>query len=177
MRGRDLRLRLNGRQTPLVFWAATAFLLFWALGIRGLWGPEGRWAEITREMLLTRDFFHPAINGNPYFDKPLLTYWLVAMASAGIGRLNEWAVRIPSAVSALLGLWATVYLGRRLWSEEVGRAAGWMLLTTYGLLFWGRVGTADMENLAAIVLAVAWYWKRRDRMNFFPSWSFISSVF
>lgn len=43
--------------------------------------------------------------------------------------------------------------------------AGWILLTTYGFLFWGRTA-ADMENLAAITLAVAWYWKRRERPNF-----------
>ena len=156
----------DGRAAVPVFWTAACFLLLWDLGARGLWGPEGRWAEITREMLRTGDFLHPTINGNPYFDKPLLTYWLVAVASAGIGRLNEWAVRIPSALSALAGLWGTLSLGRRLWSGEVARTAGWILLTSYGVLFWGRTGTADLENLAAVVLAVAWYWGRRDRLSF-----------
>jgi 4-amino-4-deoxy-L-arabinose transferase-like glycosyltransferase len=33
------------------------------------------------------------------------------------------------------------------------------------IIFWGRAA-ADMENLAAITLAVAWYWKRRERPNF-----------
>ncbi len=141
-------------------------LLFWALGERGLWTAEGRWAEVTREMLLTGDFFHPTINGEPYFDKPLLTYWLIVLVSGLTGRLDEWTVRLPSAISGLLALWATVYLGRRLWSAEVGRTAGWLLLTTYSFLFWSRAGTADMENMAAITLALAWYWARRDRPNF-----------
>jgi 4-amino-4-deoxy-L-arabinose transferase-like glycosyltransferase len=141
-------------------------LLFWALGERGLWTAEGRWAEVTREMLLTGDFFHPTINGEPYFDKPLLTYWLIALVSGLTGRLDEWTVRLPSAISGLLALWATVYLGRRLWSAEVGRTAGWLLLTTYSFLFWSRAGTADMENMAAVTLALAWYWAKRDRPNF-----------
>jgi 4-amino-4-deoxy-L-arabinose transferase-like glycosyltransferase len=141
-------------------------LLFWALGEKGLWTAEGRWAEVTREMFLTGDFFHPAINGEPYFDKPLLTYWLIALISTLTGRLDEWTVRLPSAISGLLALWATVYLGRRLWSAEVGRTAGWVLLTTYSFLFWSRAGTADMENMAAVTLALAWYWSRRDRPNF-----------
>lgn len=141
-------------------------LLFWALGERGLWTAEGRWAEVTREMLLTGDFFHPTINGEPYFDKPLLTYWLIVLVSGLTGRLDEWTVRLPSAISGLLALWATVYLGRRLWSAEVGRTAGWLLLTTYSFLFWSRAGTADMENMAAVTLALAWYWARRDRPNF-----------
>jgi 4-amino-4-deoxy-L-arabinose transferase-like glycosyltransferase len=141
-------------------------LLFWALGERGLWTAEGRWAEVTREMLLTGDFFHPTINGEPYFDKPLLTYWLIALIYTLTGRLNEWTVRLPSAISGLMALLATAYLGKRLWSAEVGRTAGWLLLTTYSFLFWSRTGSADMENMAAVTLALAWYWARRDRPNF-----------
>ncbi|MFH1671924.1 MAG: hypothetical protein ABIF87_00630 [Pseudomonadota bacterium] len=48
----------------------------------------------------------------------------------------------------------------------MGRTAGWILLTTFGVLLWSRTGAADMENLAAIVLAVAWYWSRREKPNF-----------
>ena len=155
------------RRLPvMVFWAIAFLLFFWALGNRGLWGSEGRWAEIVREMFLTRNFFHPTINGEPYFDKPLISYWLIAFVSAVTGRLDEWVVRLPSAASGLLGLWATVYMGRKLWSEQVGRTAGWILLTTYGVLFWARTGAADMENLAAITLAVASYWSRREKSNF-----------
>jgi 4-amino-4-deoxy-L-arabinose transferase-like glycosyltransferase len=141
-------------------------LLFWALGEKGLWTAEGRWAEVTREMFLTGDFFHPTINGEPYFDKPLLTYWIIALISTITGRLDEWTVRLPSAISGLMALWATAYLGRRLWSAEVGRTAGWLLLTTYSFLFWSRTGSADMENMAAVTMALAWYWARRDRPNF-----------
>lgn len=159
-------LTVGSRSSAVIFWAAALLLLFWALGDRGLWSSEGRWAEVTREMFLTGDFFHPSINGEPYFDKPLLSYWLIALVSAISGRLDEWTVRLPSAISGLLGLWATICLGRRLWSEEVGRTAGWILLTTYGLLFWARAGTANMENLAAITLAIAWYWSRREKLNF-----------
>jgi 4-amino-4-deoxy-L-arabinose transferase-like glycosyltransferase len=153
-----------------VFWIAACILLFWALGYRGLWGPEGRWAEIVREMFLKGDFFHPTINGEPYFDKPLLTYWVIALVTAVTGRLDEWAVRLPGAISGLLSLWATIYMGRRLWTEEVGRTAGWILLTTYGFLFWSRTGTANIENIAAITLAVSWYWAMREKPGF---WSYL----
>lgn len=142
------------------------FLLFWALGVRGLWAAEGRWAEITRNMLLTKDFFHPMIGGEPYFDKPLMTYWFIVIIAAVSGVLNEFIVRIPSAVAGILSIWATVRLGTRLWSAQIGRIAGWILLTTYAFLFWSRTGTAETENLAAIILAVAWYWARRDKPNF-----------
>ncbi len=151
----------------LIFYATVLLILFYGIGYRGLWGPEGRWAEIVREMFLTGDFFHPAINWQPYFDKPLFTYWAIALVKVIGGGLDEWAVRIPSAVSGLITLWCTVYIGRQLWSKGVGITAGWILLTTYGFLFWSRTGAADMENLAAITLAVAWYVRRRGKTDFY----------
>jgi len=145
---------------------AAFFLLFWAIGERSLWSSEGRWAEITREMLTSGDFFHPTIGGEPYFDKPLLTYWVIAAFSAVTGQLDELIIRLPSALAGIVTLLCTMYLGRRLWSQQVGRLAGGLLLTSYGLLMYSRVGSAETENLAAIMLAVTWYWARRERPGF-----------
>jgi len=154
------------RWIDILLLLTTAFLMFWGLGGRGLWGSEGRWAEITREMFLTGDFFHPTIGGQAYFDKPLLTYWFVAVVSFFSGTLNEWVVRIPSAVAGVVAVWATMLLGRRIWSDRVGSVAGWLLLTSYGVIFWSRVAAADTENLAVITVCILWYWSRRDRLNF-----------
>ena len=149
----------------LLFLAAV-ILLFCGLGTGGLWGSEGRWAEVVREMFLTRDFFHPTNNGEPYFDKPLLTYWFIAVITAITGMLNEWVVRIPSAVSGLVVIGAMRWIGGRLWSARTSRLAAWILLSTYGFVLWGRTAAADMENLAAIILALAWYCSRKDHPDF-----------
>lgn len=162
----------GGKIADVVLWTTALILLFYGLGDRALWTCEGRWAEVTRQMLATGNFFHPAINGEPYFDKPLLSYWLIAIVSALTGRLDEMVIRLPSAISGLSAIWATVFIGRRLWSEQVGRTAGWILLTTFGMLFWARTGTADMENLAAITLAVAWYCACKNRHTFFTFFFF-----
>jgi len=161
----------------IIFWLAAAFILLWYIGARGLWGAEDRWAEVVREMRLTGDYFHPSINGRPYFDKPLLSYWFIALVAAITGRLDEWTVRLPSAIAGLLGLWATMNLGKRLWSVERARTAGWILLTTYGLIFWSRTGEADMENMTAIILAVAWYWARREKPGFLSYFVFYAICF
>jgi 4-amino-4-deoxy-L-arabinose transferase-like glycosyltransferase len=150
----------------VLFFVAVFFLLFWALGNRSLWGSEGRWAEITREMFTTGDFFHPTIGGEPYFEKPLLTYWVIAALSAITGRLDEFILRLPSALAALVVLVCTIYLGQRLWSRQTGWLAGSLLLTSYGLLMYSHVASAETENLAAVMLAVTWYWTRRDRPGF-----------
>ncbi len=150
----------------LITIAAIILLLFVGLGERSLWGSEGRWAEITREMFVSGDFFHPTIGGEPYFDKPLVTYWLIAAFSALTGRLDEFIIRLPSALAAVLVIMATAYIGRRLWSAKVGALAAGMLLTSYGLLMYSHVASAETENLAAVTLAVAWYFSRRERPGF-----------
>jgi 4-amino-4-deoxy-L-arabinose transferase-like glycosyltransferase len=105
-------------------------------------------------MRLTGDYFHPTINGDPYFDKPLLSYWLIAAAAAVTGRLDEWTVRLPSVLAGFLALGATIHLGRKFWSEQQARTAGWILLSTNGFLFWARTGEADTENIAVPIVAV-----------------------
>jgi len=154
------------RSANLLLLLAVFFLLFWSLGDRALWSSEGRWAEITREMFTSGDFFHPTIGGEPYFDKPLLTYWIIAAFSAVTSRLDEFIIRLPSALAALVALACTVYLGRRLWSRQAGWLAGGLLLTSYGLLMHSHVASAETENLAVIMLAVTWYWTRRNRPGF-----------
>ncbi|HBA83221.1 MAG TPA: hypothetical protein DCZ95_03915 [Verrucomicrobia bacterium] len=151
------------------FWLYAVTLLFTGLGVRELWTAEDRWAEVARMMLLTGDYFHPTINGQPYFDKPLLGYWVIVGVARLLGGLNEWAVRIPSAIAGLIALGATISLGRKLWSREAALMAGWLLLTCHGFLFWARTGQADMGNLAAIILAINWYWGRRNRPTFFSA--------
>jgi 4-amino-4-deoxy-L-arabinose transferase-like glycosyltransferase len=102
----------------IVFWSVAILLSLCYLGASELWGPEDRWAEVVREMRLTGDYFHPTINGEPYFDKPLMSYWFIALVSAVTGRLDEWTVRFPSVIAGLVALAATMNLGRRLWSKE-----------------------------------------------------------
>lgn len=141
-------------------------LAFFALGDRPLRGAEGRWASIIREMLFTGDYFHPTINGEPYFDKPLVTYWLIATLAFISGTLNELVVRLPSAIAGVTSVWATLRVGRQLWSPAVGRIAAMILLTSYGLISQSRLAAADTENLATVMLAILWYWSRRDKFNF-----------
>jgi len=81
------------------------FLSFFAhLGSTPLFdADEGVYSEVTREMMVNMDFTAALLNGMPLFHKPPLFYWAQA-ASIKILGLNEFGLRLPSAVAALL--WA-----------------------------------------------------------------------
>lgn len=158
----DMQLS-NISSRNLLFWFAAIALLFIQLGATTTWQSEDRWLEVVREMLLSGNYFKPTLNGELYFDKPLLSYWLIIAAQFFLGALNEWTLRLPSVLSALLALWATIDLAKQLWNKEIAYKAGWILLTSFGFLQWARLGEADMENLAASIFAVSWYWRHRNQ--------------
>ncbi len=158
-----------------ILWVAAASLLLFGLGARGLWGSEDRWAEVVREMFLTGDFLHPRINWEPYFDKPLLSYWFIAaFAWFQGGAVDEFLSRLPSALSALGALAATAALGRRVVGAKASYYACWILLTVYSFAFWGRTAAADMENVAFTFAALAWYFARKDKPGFLSYFVFFA---
>ena len=74
---------------------------FWHLGGIGLVDEtEPLFAEAARQMTVTGDWVTPYFNGETRFDKPPLIYWLMAIAYKLVG-VNEWAVRLPSALAAI----------------------------------------------------------------------------
>ena len=151
----------------ILFWTAAVLMLFLNLHMGGLRGSEGRWAEVVRTMFLTGDFLHPMINFEPYFDKPLFSYWAIAAGSAVCGgEVTELLIRIPSALAGLVTLWATRLIASRYTGKTTGFFAGWILLTAYSFAFWGRLGEADMLNLAFGTLAVGWYVLKREQSDF-----------
>jgi hypothetical protein len=88
----------------LLFLSTLAFL--WNLGATNLVDEtEPLFAEASRQMTITGDWITPYFNEQTRFDKPPLIYWTQAIAYLLIG-VNEWAVRLPSALSAigLMGL-------------------------------------------------------------------------
>ncbi|MEG3975594.1 glycosyltransferase family 39 protein [Microcoleus sp. herbarium8] len=86
----------------LLWLGAIGFVAFlWNLGNIGLVDEtEPLFAEAARQMTVTGDWITPYFNGETRFDKPPLIYWLMAVAYRTLG-VNEWAVRLPSALCAI----------------------------------------------------------------------------
>ncbi|MBI4800643.1 MAG: hypothetical protein HY794_18285, partial [Desulfarculus sp.] len=69
----------GGLAYPLILLALCGLLFFGLLGQRSLWETdEARYGEIAREMVQSGDWVTPRLNYVKYFEKPILTYCLVA---------------------------------------------------------------------------------------------------
>jgi len=119
-------------------------LLFYQLGGAYLMDPdEGRYAEIAREMLAWHNWLIPHLNGLPYLEKPPLVYWLTAISFKVFG-FGAAAARLPSAVSAVAGLFLAYGLGRVFWGQLPGILGALVLATCAGYVALGRIITLDM---------------------------------
>ena len=79
----------------------SGILFFYRLGALSLFDvDEPRYAETARNMLDTNDWVTPKFNGNIRYDKPVLFYWLIAIAYKVFG-VTEFAARFWSAVFAV----------------------------------------------------------------------------
>src|SRR5262245_7313894 len=89
------------------------------------------------------DYVVPYYRGQPFFDKPPLTYWLIAGAFQAFGFTLE-AARLVAALAGLATVLATVWLGALLFDRETGLLAGLLLATTGAVMSFGRLAMSDM---------------------------------
>jgi len=103
---------------------------------------EGAFTAATMEMFAREDFLMTYLMGEPRTDKPILIYWLQA-ASVALFGWQEWALRLPSALSAL-GWMAMAYaFARRLFDESTAVTAAILTATTLGVALISHAATAD----------------------------------
>lgn len=125
------------------------------LGTPGIYAPnEGIYADIGWEMFASGDWISPRFNGVPYFEKPILHYWLIAAAYRLFGA-SEVAARLPVALSAVAAVLGTFGIGRTLFGPRAGLIAAMALTTSLGQFVHARQTKTDLL-LAACVTATVW---------------------
>lgn len=115
---------------------------------------EGAFSAATREMLASGDWGHTTLNGAPRFDKPILVYWLQAASVALLG-LNEWALRLPSALCTGAAALAARHFVAQRQGHAAGLLAGLILVSALGPWAMARAATADaLLNLLLMLTAL-----------------------
>lgn len=143
---------------------ALPVLVCLALLLAGTWAlplldrDEPRFARATVEMIERGDWIVPWFNGEYRFDKPPLTYWMMAVgyAVAGYGELGArlHSVASAAAVAALLFV-----LGARMFSAAVGLASALAWATCLQVFVHGRLAVADMPMVLAVLAAHLALWE------------------
>ncbi len=141
-----LRLQLfRSHWRHLAGWLVTCWIIvFWRLGYLPLFDPdEAHYAEITREMSAAHQWVVPLLEGKPYIDKPVLFHWLQGAAFWLLGG-TEFAARLPSALSAIVLMALTAWVGTRFFGRRTGERAALLLATMPATFALSSVGIFDM---------------------------------
>lgn len=133
-------------------------LFFWQLDAYALFNEtEAKQAEIARQIWRRQDWLTPYYNGEIYFDKPILLHWLIALCMPLVG-LNEWAVRLPSAIAATMLVFATWGFVRRFAGDRVALLAATFLAANPFTFTLARTGQHDMLLTGFFSLALySWF--------------------
>lgn len=143
---------LNNWTTDLVL-LGMIFLIFYtvALGSYPLFTPdEGRYSEVAREMVASGDFITPRVNGVAFLDKPVLYYWLQALAISLFG-IQEWALRLFPALFGVLGCLITYFCGRHLFDRRTGILSAFILASSP--LYFVSAHYANLDLEVAILIS------------------------
>lgn len=103
---------------------------------------EGAFSSATMEMLQRGDYITTYMGGHLRFDKPIFIYWWQA-ASVSVFGLNEFALRLPSALCATLWCWAVLEFGRQFLDNSKAATAAILLASSLIISIIARAATAD----------------------------------
>lgn len=144
------------RAGAIALGVALGYLLFFSqLGTLGLVGPdEPRYAQVARETAEQNHWITPTLYGSPWFEKPMLYYWLAAIAYK-IGGVNETTARLPSAVAATITVIAFSALAWELYGWTAAQLTFLLLAGSLGWLGFARAASTDMLFSATLNLALA----------------------
>ncbi len=124
------------------------------LGGVGFLGPdEPRYASIGREMARSGDWITPRLDGQPWFEKPPLTYWLTATGHLA-GLPDEWAARLPEALISVAFLVFFYFTLAREFTPRMALAAAAILATSAGWMAYSFAALTDLPMAAALGAAM-----------------------
>ncbi len=147
------------RETPKWPWvwsfAMLPFVGWWMTGLFDL--DEGFYGAVVAEMNRRGEWITPYFNGHPWFEKPILTYWVTKPFLWLFG--DTIGPRLPSILATAATFGVVVWFARRRMSDLA--AAGAILILATSLLFvaLGRMLMTDPLLDLAIVAGFLTFWE------------------
>lgn len=122
------------------------------------WGKFSRaevfFAECVREMLNADAIVTPLYHGTPFFDKPILSYWTIALSYKLFGT-SHFTARIPSIVAALSCIFACGIGAKHLFGPRSGSLAAAALSSSFMFLYFANLCMADMTLVLLDTLSLS----------------------
>lgn len=121
---------------------------------------EGYYAQAAQQMVERGDWVTPYVDGVRFLEKPPLMYWLTAASFRAFG-VNEFALRLPTALGVIALVWLVTLIARSASGERAGIIAGLCTACSMGTYLFTREALHDIWLVLFIALAMyaflQWY--------------------
>ena len=136
-----------------------------------LWDrDEPRYAQCAREMRESGDFIDPSFNGEPRYQKPILSYWMIQVGVALCGD-TPFGNRLMSAMFGAATSLLVWHLGRSMLGPNAGRIAAFAMATSPLVIIESKLATTDACLGFFITLGYMALWHLVQRPS--PKWAAI----
>ncbi len=153
------------------------FGFYYNLGSVALFNlDEGAFGEATREMIDSGNYLTTYLNGALRFDKPILIYWLQALSVHAFG-LGEFALRLPSALSATMWVVVLYNFVKSHYDRELAFVSAFMMATTLQISIIAKASIADaLLNLliASSMFLFYRYYTHRTKLHLYLLFLFVA---
>ncbi len=142
------------------------FVFLFRLGSGSLasW-DEAIYASVAKEIVLSGDWLRLTLNGDLWFDKPPLVFWITALFYKIFG-IHEFSARLFSALCGAGTVLVTYFLGRQLLNRWTGFIGALILLTSAHFIRFSRFGMMDAPLTFFMTLAFYFFWLGQNKNRY-----------
>ena len=126
---------------------------------------------MARDMFNTKDFMTLYLNGEYFFEKPPLYFWLECFSFGLFGKVNEFTARFPVAMCGTLICYLTYFMGKKVFSRTYGVVSSLILATSFEFVILAKFAILDIVVSACVAFSVMFgmitFFCRKDHKKFF----------
>ena len=105
---------------------------------------ETRYASMASDMFNSKDFMTLYLNGEYFFEKPPLFFWLECLSFSVFGKVNEFSVRFPCAFLGSLIPVLLYFIGKQIVSRKFGFISAIILSTSVEFFILSKFAILDI---------------------------------
>ncbi len=111
-------------------------------------------AVAAKQMTATGNWVIPYFNGKPRLQKTPLCYWILAAISNITGEMNDFIVRLPSAIMAVLSTAAILYFVSERLGLRTAAVCAFIWATSIGYIRFSHTGRPEMTLCTFVAIAM-----------------------
>ena len=135
----------------LILICISVYLLGWLIPLIEI--DAAQYANISREMLLHKNFLQLFDCGQDYLDKPPMLFWLSA-ASMHLFGINDIAYRLPSFLFAVVSIYSTYRLALIFYAERIALLSALVLASCQAMFLITHDVRTDTMLMGWVILGI-----------------------